>query len=270
MEAAQKTTPQSSLQLQEDPASDPAQVRLVLPHYQSINALKSYLPELLKTLQEAHGLSVEVVLVDDGSSHLLQKLLIKWVVRLQADFPQLTRCIVLEDNYGKGYAIRQGWRDAADATQILAFVDADGSIPAESVAQQLQLALQTPDKLRCAIRPAFSKQTRSIKRQLMGKLFSCYVRSHLNLQITDPQCGFKMVPSAVYRRLERRLKIDRFSFDCELLAHAQQIGVEIIEDEVPWIESSTSTIRAIRDGWHMLRDIHKLKKRLQIRRYKRF
>ena len=172
--------------------------------------------------------------------------------------------MLLEQNFGKGYAIRQAWNSAAETMQVLAFVDADGSVPAQSVAEQLLKSLQNPEQLRCGVRAKPSKETRSFKRRLMGSLFANHVRKQLKLDILDPQCGFKMIPASTYRRLRRRFKINRFAFDCELLALSQQQGLQIVEQELPWVESPTSTVRSIRDGWKMVRDIRKLKKRLRI------
>jgi len=240
-----------------------AKCRLVLPHYQSYKSLKRYLPVLLQAL-DAAKVPVEVILVDDGSHHLVQKMVGLLVDRLRSQHPTLLPVRLLEKNCGKGYAIRQGWEGVGESVQLLAFVDADGSIPSSSVAEQIKLALVHPDELRCAIRPSLSKQTRSFKRQLTGRLFSRHAIRQLNLTVSDPQCGFKMVPAAVYRRLQRRFKIDRFAFDCELLAHFQQVGIKIVEDEVPWKEARTSTVRAFRDGFQMLWDLRKLKRRLAL------
>ncbi len=238
-------------------------IRLALPHFQSLDSLKSYLPILLQTL-ESYQVPVEVVIVDDGSSRLLQKLLASWVSRLHSEHAILSSPMLLEQNFGKGYAIRQAWNTAPETIKVLAFVDADGSVPAQSVAEQLLESLQNPEQIRCGVRPKPSKETRSFKRRIMGSLFANYVRKQLKLDVSDPQCGFKMIPASTYRRLRRRFKIDRFAFDGELLALAMQQGLQIVEQELPWVESPTSTVRSLRDGWKMLRDIQKLKKRLRI------
>jgi len=246
-------------------ASATCRCRLVLPHFQSLQPLKSYLPDLLQALQQQH-VPVEVVIVDDGSPRLMQKLLGRWTRRLAEQYPNLLPCILLEQNYGKGFAIRKGWSHAADPIQILAFVDADGSVPASSVAEQLLQSLEHPDQLRCGVRPNPSKETRSLKRRWMGSFFAHFVRTQIGITVSDPQCGFKMAPAPVYRQLKRRFKIDRFAFDCELLAFHAQAGVSIVEQEVPWREAPTSTVKALRDGMQMWKDIRGLKKRLKIYR----
>ena len=152
-------------------ASATCQCRLVLPHFQSLQPLKSYLPDLLHALQQQH-VPVEVVIVDDGSPRLMQKLLGRWTRRLAEQYPNLLPCILLEQNYGKGFAIRKGWSHAADPIQILAFVDADGSVPASSVAEQLLQSLEHPDQLRCGVRPATLKGNAIPETALDGQFFS--------------------------------------------------------------------------------------------------
>lgn len=240
-----------------------ARCRLVLPHYQSFPTLKRYLPQLLRSL-EHHGVPVEVLVVDDGSARLMQKLISTWSSRLSQDYDSLLPVQLLDRNCGKGYAIRQGWASVPDSVDVLAFVDADGSVPAEAVATQLLVALEHPDILHCGIRPAPSRATRSIKRRIMAACFAAYARRVLGIQVSDPQCGFKMVPKAIFQRLQRRFKVNRFAFDCELLAHAATTGVAIREVELPWVESPTSTVRSIRDGWQMVRDLRKIRRELRI------
>lgn len=240
----------------------PPKIRLVLPHYNGIDALKSYLPQLLKAL-ETHSVPAEVKIVDDGSSRLVQKLIESSVNRLASSYSILMSPTLLERNYGKGFAIRQGWKNPPESIEILAFVDSDGSVPATAVAEQLLTAISHPEILQCGVRPQPSKETRSWKRRIMGGLFAALVHKSLAITVSDPQCGFKMVPAEFYARHRRRFKIDRFAFDCELLTLAAQNGVPIVEKEVPWVESPTSTVRAIRDGFKMWKDVRALKKRLK-------
>ena len=238
-------------------------IRLVLPHYQGLIALKGYLPRLLNTL-DTYKVPVEVRIVDDGSSRMVQKMIETTCSRLSSEHSILLSPVLLEQNYGKGFAIRQGWTHLPDSVQMLAFVDADGSVPATAVAEQLLAALQQPEILRCGVRPQPSKETRSWKRRIMGSIFAKHAHKALGISISDPQCGFKMIPAEFYARQQRRFKIDRFAFDCELLAFAKLHGTEIVEKEVPWAESPTSTVNAFRDGFQMWKDIRALKKRLKL------
>ena len=243
----------------------PARCRLVLPHFQSLPTLKTYLPDLLRSL-EHHAVPVEVKVVDDGSSRLMQKWILSWTKRLSQTHPELLDTQLLEQNHGKGYAIRQGWSGASDSIELLAFVDADGSIPADAVSTQLLAALQEPNQLRCGIRPAPSRATRSLKRRFMAACFATYARHMLGIEVKDPQCGFKMLPRSLYQQLHRRLKVNRFAFDCELLAHAALLNTPIQEVELPWLESPTSTVRSIRDGWRMVLDLRNIRRSLQLRK----
>lgn len=260
-ESAQ-TAPEANLNAIASP--QPARCRLVLPHFQSLPTLKAYLPDLLRSLN-SHAVPVEVKIVDDGSSRLMQKWILSWTKRLSQTHPELLDTQLLEQNHGKGYAIRQGWNSVSDSIELLAFVDADGSIPADAVSNQLLAALQEPHHLHCGIRPAPSRATRSLKRRFMAACFATYARRMLRIEVKDPQCGFKMVPRSLYQQLHRRFKVNRFAFDCELLAHAALLNTPIREVELPWVESPTSTVRSIRDGWRMMLDLRRIRRSLQLR-----
>lgn len=236
------------------------QLKLVIPHYQMFQKLKVYLPELLEAL-DLLSMRVRIVVVDDGSDSSIQAEISNLCEELNQQYDFLDDPILLESNHGKGYAIRQGWIDAEDA-DFLGFIDADGSIPAGDAALFIQKSSHNQEIVSCAIRPRSSQETRSLRRKMAGRLFAFIAVRFLNLKLKDPQCGFKIVPTQAYRKIETHLKVNRFAFDCELLAYLQSIGTSIEELEIPWVESPSSTIHVMKDGFEMLVELWKLRNRL--------
>ncbi len=236
------------------------QLKLIIPHFQMVEPLKLYLPELLKALEPLKN-KVTIVVVDDGSEKAIQEEVLGLCNQLCGRYPQLGEPVLLPNNGGKGFAVRSAWADAGD-TDYLGFIDADGSIPASAAAKFIEEALDKAEGTYCAMRPEASNRSRSLKRRFFGKLFISLVDYLLNLQLDDPQCGFKLVLASEYKVIEQCLKVDRFAFDTELLAYLQLVDSNIYEIEIPWEESPTSTIRLVWDGFRMFYDIIEIKSRL--------
>jgi dolichyl-phosphate beta-glucosyltransferase len=75
----------------------------------------------------------------------------------------------------------------------------------------------------------------------------------------DTQCGFKCFRREKVLPVFKRLKIDRFSFDVELLFVAQKHRLKIKEVPVEWKNVLFSRVRIIRDSTQMLIDLFRIR-----------
>lgn len=98
-----------------------------------------------------------------------------------------------------------------------------------------------------------------IYRQTMGKIFNLIVRLSLIKNIKDTQCGFKCFKKEVAREIFNQTKINRFSFDVEILYIAQRKGYRIKEVPVKWYNSPDSKVGIFKDSLKMLLDILKIR-----------
>src|SRR5687767_5575305 len=100
---------------------------LVVPCYRERERLPQFLPELCRALRDMPGVRIRVV--DDGSGPAQQAWLKAYVDELRREHPQLEPAQLNAVNQGKGGAVYSGWERPAGA-EFLAFVDADGAVPA--------------------------------------------------------------------------------------------------------------------------------------------
>jgi len=213
-------------------------------------------------------METNLLVVDDGSVDQEKNAVSKLVSGLQGEFPLLHSPLFEVPNQGKGAAILQGW-EAAEQTDWLGFLDADGAIPGREVKRVLKLITS-----RGAERPRrafFSSRIkmrgrevrRSLSRHLSGRIFATFVGMMIDPGIYDSQCGFKMIPAAVYPKIRPLLQERRFAFDVELLAALNHVGCPVEEVAVDWYDIPGSKVSLLKDSVRMFHAVRKIAERKQ-------
>lgn len=206
---------------------------------------------LEKTLSRIVGLansSVEVVLVDDGSTDGTSV-----VLREAANGVTNVRFHQLERNSGKGAAVRAGIALTTGAS--VAFMDADLATDLACLPHLLKALEKAEIAIGSRSVAAAELHQLSRARSLMGGLFNHAVRKVTGLGYADTQCGFKAFRGEVARRLFALNQIDGFAFDVEVLLFAQVAGMRIVEVPVKWTERDGSKVRVGIDPLKMLWDL---------------
>ena len=68
----------------------------------------------------------------------------------------------------------------------------------------------------------------------MGRIFNLLVRVLILAGFKDTQCGFKLLTREAALEIIKRQKIERFSFDVEMLYIAEKHGYKIKEVGITW------------------------------------
>lgn len=164
---------------------------------------------------------------------------------------------------GKGHAVRSGMLRAAG--EIVLFMDADLSTPLDEIGRFLDAFAAQPavDVLVGNRRHADSHIGRhqgSVRRNL-GRLFNSLVTRAGLLPggLADTQCGFKAFRHAAAQEIFSRQKMDGFSFDVEVLALADGLGLRVADRPVAWYDADATRVRLWRDGLTMLRDLQRVR-----------
>lgn len=230
---------------------------LAIPCYQHGDALAAYLNELCPALATLAD-SVRLIVVDDGSPADDQGRLAARIDALRATYPFLQPLVALPTNRGKGHAIRTGWATRREE-KWLAFVDADGAVPAAAVVTLLSAAQRaTAPSVFAAVRAPDSGQEvrRWWYRRLGSRVFNAWVRAQLRLTLTDTQCGLKVIPATLHTLAPWRE--DGFAFDLELLLRARDAGLPVQTQPIAWHEQPGSTL-----GWRATLDLFAAARRLR-------
>jgi len=173
-----------------------------------------------------------------------------------------------ERRRGKGAAVRTGML-AARGEYVL-FSDADLSTPIEEVEKLLAELRAGAD---VAIASRGLPESNLVKRQpwyreLVGRAGNLLVRMMAVGGIADTQCGFKLFPREIARRVFPAQRLTGAAFDVELLFIVQHAGWKIAEVPVTWIDSPDTRFSRVRDSLDALKDLVRIRINWLLGRYR--
>jgi len=145
---------------------------------------------------------------------------------------------------GKGAAITHGF-ETLD-TEYLAFSDADGSTPIESVRDVISGLARTDLCVGSRRHPdAVIEAHQTIFRRLLGDGFAWIARKLLDVQLFDYQCGVKAITREAWQKIRTHLYQPGFAWDLEFVAIAHASGYDITEIPITWHDNAGSTVNPV-------------------------
>ena len=220
---------------------------IIIPAYNEERRLPRTLEQIFSFLAE-QTYDSEVLIVENGSSDSTYAVAQEYA----AKYPTLQ--VFQEQQSGKGNAVRRGMLAAQGTYRFMC--DADLSMPIEELNKFLPQALGDVDvviasrEIKGAVR-----YHEPYYRHLGGRLINLAMRILILPGLHDTQCGFKCFRSRVAEDIFRYQTIPGWSFDIELLYIARKRGYHIHEVPINWYFDADSKLRAVKDAFHMLRDI---------------
>lgn len=217
-------------------------VGVVVPTYRpDVPALESYVEDLKRTL-DPDALLIELDAARGETAERLQEL----PVRINA----------VPYRRGKGAAITTGF-ESLD-TDVLAFADADGSVPAADLADVLDPVVAARADLAVGSRrhPDANIEThQTLGRRFLGDGFAWLARRFLSAHLYDYQCGAKAMTQSAWRSVREHIFEPGFAWDVELIAVAGALGLRIDEVPVTWIDQPGSTVSPVRTSLSLARTL---------------
>lgn len=204
---------------------------IIIPAYNEETLIASTL-ESLRTYLATRREPYEVIVVDDGSQDQTVPFVRAWH---QAHGDVVLHLLINERNMGKGFSIRRGVIQSAG--QYVIFIDAD--LPYELYAiDEFLKALRQGYDLAIGSRVLPGSQVKGVpaSRYFAGQVFSWMVQTVLFKGLPDTQCGFKSFKSGAAKDIFRRLTIDGFGFDVEMLFVARKLKFSVQPVAVHMIE----------------------------------
>lgn len=184
----------------------------------------------------ANASDASLLFVDDGSTDGTGAVL----SRLATQSGGRIDWLVLDQNQGKGAAVRAGLRQAiAQGADVVAYLDADLSTPLGEMERLLEVREATGSDAVLGSRVALlgHEIRRTAARHYLGRAFGTMASILLKEQIYDTQCGAKVfrVSPALERALAPPFRT-RWVFDVELLRRLLDAHPEAHCMEVPLLQ----------------------------------
>lgn len=174
------------------------------------------------------------------------------------------KVISYKPNRGKGFAVRTAFLEAKG--DVIMFTDADLAYGTEVIGRvyDAMSANKTADVLigsRNLTKDGYEAYT--LIRKLASKAYIKLLCATGGFKLSDSQCGCKAFSYNAVQKIFPRCEVDRFAFDFEAILWANKFGMKIIEMPVRIINYGETKVRIVRDTFVMLRDLRRMKKRIQ-------
>ena len=196
---------------------------------------------------------IELIFVDDGSTDNTRGLIDEFAKQISI------KTIAYKKNMGKGYAVRQGMM-AAKSDYAL-FLDADMSTEPEEI-EKFMAEIKKGTPVIIGSRRSKGSQvlvSQSLHRTMMGMIFTMLANLIMGMRVPDFTCGFKCFSMEAIHKIFPYARIDRWSYDAEILYLARLCNLKIHEVPVLWTNDEDSRVRLGKDALQSFTDLLKIR-----------
>jgi len=201
------------------------ELSLLMPCHNEADGVKNNIEKTVSTVKK-FAKSFELVLIDDGSTDgtLME-------IETCADRYDNIKIVGLEENRGKGHALRKGFEVAEG--RYICFLDGDLDIHPRFISTFMEyMRDENTDVVIGSKRHPESVVNYPLKRKIFSYFYQRFVKMLFGLSVMDSQVGLKVFKKEVLDEVFHRVLEKRFAFDIELLINAHIHGYNIVEAPV--------------------------------------
>jgi glycosyltransferase involved in cell wall biosynthesis len=221
-------------------------ISIVIPFYNEKKRILSCLNQVKKF--KNNKIISEFIFVDDGSNDGTD-LTIKNFLKKNYKKGKL---IKNKKNMGKGYALKMGVLKSKN--QWILTTDMDMSVPLKQILIWIKNKYLNKE---CSIyfgsrEHKDSKVEAKIYRKILGNIFRIIIKVLLKIKIKDTQCGYKLYKNIIGKKIFRKLTMNKFEHDLEIVLNAKNLNQSIVELPIKWSHKSSSKLNVFIDPIKML------------------
>jgi glycosyltransferase involved in cell wall biosynthesis len=180
------------------------------------------------------------------------------VQRVALDYPEVS-AVDFPAPINKGGALIEGLKLAPRA-DLIGYVDADGATQPKAFLDLVRHASEADCVIGSRWIPgAVLHQMQSGQRQFASRVFHFIVQILFRMNITDTQCGAKVLHRAAVEKVHADLCIADMAFDINLLYLLKRHGCTILEVPTEWTDKAGSKVALGRSSLTMLLSVIRLR-----------
>ena len=188
---------------------------VIVPVYNEAGAIKANLERLIAEISPYFS-SFEILVICDGSTDGTAAV-------LRDSKHANVRSIIYEQNMGKGFAVRSGFKEATG--DFVFFIDGGMELHPREIRIFLGLmALYDADIIIGSKRHPQSRVDYPRLRRILSFCYQQLVKLLFHMNVTDTQVGLKLFKRSVIDAVLADLTLDRYGADLEILALARLRG----------------------------------------------
>lgn len=227
-------------------------VDIVIPVYNEEHTLPQNLAVLTGFLEQNLANPWQVIVADNASTDGTRQVTEEFC----SHYPKTSYLHI--PRKGKGLALRTAWM--ASTADIVSFMDADLSTELVHFPQLIQ-ALSEGNDIAVGSRLSRGAKVnhRSIRRELISRIYNLMVRSLFLTRLRDSQCGFKAMTRQAAQAIVPNIRNTKFFFDTELLLIAVKSGYQVKQVPVEWNDDPESAVNVIGHSTDSLKGLMRLR-----------
>jgi glycosyltransferase involved in cell wall biosynthesis len=223
-------------------------ISVIIPCY---NEEKTIVEIVEKVVKKKQDFNLEIIIVDDHSVDETVQII------NQKLKDKIDKLFVNDQNYGKGYSIRQGIKNANG--EILILQDADLEYSPDDYKKLLDPILNNKADVVYGSRFVGSEAKRVLYfwHYIGNKILTTFSNMLSNLNLTDMETGYKVFKSDIIKKIN--LVENRFGFEPEITAKVAKLKPRIYEVGISYFGRTYSEGKKItwKDGFSALKCIIK-------------
>ncbi len=228
-------------------------VDVVIPVLNEAHVLEQSIARLYAFLEESFPYDWRIVIADNGSTDRTLEI----AEQLSMERPRVFHLHLRQP--GRGRALRFAWSNSdADA---MCYMDVDQSTDLRELPRLIDPLYRGGYDIAAGSRllPA-SRVSRSLKREIVSRLYNAFLRLALGVGFSDAQCGFKAITRQAAAELLPLAQNDSWFFDTELLTLAERHGRSIADLPVVWSEDDDSRVKILETAWEDIQGVMRLRR----------
>lgn len=230
-------------------------ISIVYPIFNEEKRLAKTIRDIERFDKSNTSMKKEYILVNDGSVDSTLSF-----IKNKLGQNKKIKLLSYSKNRGKGYALKQGVRQAK--YQWVLTTDADCSVSNFQInSWEKKNYLDNKNFIYFASRNLLNSSVKKkISRQLIGKIFQFFIKIFFKINLSDTQCGFKLYKTIYAKKIFKKILTDGYMHDVEICLIANKLNLKIIELPVKWVHINESKINFLKDFSKIAYSLFKIKK----------
>jgi len=190
---------------------------IIIPCFNEVNTIK----QIIDKIVEVSPYENEIIIIDDFSTDGSREIL------SQIEKAKISKLILNEKNYGKGYCIKKGIEETTG--DILIIQDADLEYDPSDYTKMIEPIMKNNADVVYGSRFMGSEQKRVLYywHTLGNKFLTTLSNMFTNINLTDMECCYKAFKTEIIKEID--LKENRFGFEPEVTAKLSKKNIRIYE-----------------------------------------
>ena len=220
-------------------------VSIIAPAHNEEDRIRPFLEAYCAYFAECREFTTEFILVVNNSSDGTEQVVREFSARYA-----FVKLIVEPNNVGKGGALLQGFAQATG--DVIGFVDADGATPPVAFHDLVRHHKEADIIIASRwMKGSDVSPVQPLSRRVASRIFNRLVRVMFGFNITDTQCGAKLMHAEGLHKIRSCIGTTRWAFDVDLLFQCTRHGFSIMEIPTIWHDVTGSKVDVVRASTEM-------------------